>query len=129
MQPCILKIYPDGRVTLQTCLIVIKSHFFWSHSRTKMLTEFMKEIIMMYGINPKRVSLKFYCIFGCAGSSFLCRLLSIAVSRVYSPAVVCRLLIAVASLAAAPSLWSTGSAVVVHGLSCSTACSSWGFGY
>ena len=77
-----------------------------------MLTEFMKEIIMMYGINPKRVSLKFYCIFGCAGSSFLCRLLSIAVSRVYSPAVVCRLLIVVASLAAAPSLWSTGSAVV-----------------
>ena len=58
----------------------------------------------------------------------------VAVSRGYSLVAVCRLLTAVASLmehgfehpqasvVAAPGLWSTGSKVVVHGLSYSVAC-------
>lgn len=53
LQPGILQIYPNGTVTLQSCLILIKSYFFWPHSLTNMLTEFMKEIIMMYSTNSK----------------------------------------------------------------------------
>ena len=34
----------------------------------------------------------------------------------------CRLLVVVVSLVGAPRLWSTGSVVVAHGLSCSMAC-------
>ena len=65
-------------------------------------------------------------VFGCAGSSLLCRLSSSCSGlasrcssffccRALSPAVR-------ASGVAAPRLWGTGSVVVVHGLSCSVAC-------
>ena len=46
----------------------------------------------------------------------------VVVSRGYSVVVVPRILIAVASLVAAPELWSTGSVAVVYGLSSSEAC-------
>ena len=46
----------------------------------------------------------------------------VVVSRGYSVVVVPRILIAVASLVAAPGLWSTGSITVVYGLSSSEAC-------
>ena len=52
----------------------------------------------------------------CAGFS------PVVTSRGYSLVVVPRILIAVASLVAAPGLWSTGSIAVVYGLSCSEAC-------
>ena len=74
-------------------------------------------------------------IFGCAGSSLLCRLSLVAVNRGCSLVLVHWLLIAVASLVAEYKLYgtrasivaasgpqSTGSIVVVHGLSCFTAC-------
>ena len=73
-------------------------------------------------------------IFGCAGSSLLCRLSLVAVNRGCSLVLVHWLLIAVASLVAEHKLYgtwasivatsgpqSTGSIVVVHGLSCFTA--------
>lgn len=47
MQPCILKIYPEGSMALQSCLILIKSYFFWPHYLINMLTESIKEIIIM----------------------------------------------------------------------------------
>ena len=50
------------------------------------------------------------------------RLSLVAASGAYSLAVVCRLLIVVASLVVAQGLWSTGSAVVAHELSCPAAC-------
>ena len=46
----------------------------------------------------------------------------VAVSRGYSLLVVHRHLIAVASLVAAPRLWSTGSVVMARRLSCSATC-------
>ena len=69
-------------------------------------------------------------IFGCPGSSLLCRLSLVAVSRGYSLAVVCGLLIPVASLVVGPGLKARGlqelqrkgAGVVVHRLSCSVAC-------
>ena len=57
--------------------------------------------------------------FGCAGSPLLRGFLPSCSERGYSLVVLFRLLVAVTSLAVAPS---AGSIVVVHGLSCSTAC-------
>ena len=72
-------------------------------------------------------------IFVCVGFSWLLVLSPVLVSQGYSSVAVSGLLIAVASLVAgierarasvvaAPRLCSTGSIVVVHGLSCSGAC-------
>ena len=51
-----------------------------------------------------------------------CMGFSLVESRGYSLAAVHRLLTAVASLVAAPRLWSTGSAVVGHECNCSATC-------
>ena len=72
---------------------------------------------------------------GCAGSSLLRGLFLVAASRDVPLVVVHRLLIVVVSLVAkrglsgtqasevaVPRLWSSGSIVVTHGLSCSVAC-------
>ena len=71
-------------------------------------------------------------IFGCSGSSLLCCFSLVAMSRGYFLGAVLGLLIVVVSLVAEPGfracgfravvprLESTGSIVVVHGLSCST---------
>ena len=78
-------------------------------------------------------------IVGCAGSSLLHSLSLVVASRGYPLAVVCRLLVAlliaehrfwgsrasvrlVGLVVVTPRLQSTGSRVVVHGISCSTAC-------
>ena len=71
-----------------------------------------------------------FIYFGCAGSSLLCGLFPAALIGGFSLVGVCRLPIAMASLvgaqrpvlasvAAAPRLWSTGPIIVSHGLSCS----------
>ena len=72
-------------------------------------------------------------IFGCAGSLLLCGLLPSCLIGGLSLVGVCRLPIAVASLAvehrpvlasvaAAPRLWRTGAVTLSHGLSCSESC-------
>ena len=85
-------------------------HFTFAHETVAYAAAFLKKIL-------------FICFWLCwvilavlMGSSLA------AVSRGYSLLVVHRHLIAVASLVAAPRLWSTGSVVMARRLSCSAAC-------
>ena len=81
-----------------------------------------------------QVSFKEIFMYGCAGSLLLCGLSLVAASRGCSPAAVCRLLVAVASLVE-HRLWgvrasvvmehrlrSMGSVVMALWLSCPAAC-------
>jgi len=63
-------------------------------------------------------------IFGCAGPSWCVGLSVVVASRDCFLVVVCRLLIAMASLVAEHELWSAGSVPVVQRLSCPEACGS-----
>ena len=103
------------------------------------LGKFIPEWNRFYRSDPTRLC---FFIFGCAGSSLLCRLFSSCCERGCSLVDVLGLLIVVASLVAerglqgtqasvcpqvcsvivVPRLWSTSSAVVMHRLSCSMAC-------
>ena len=58
------------------------------------------QVLQLSGMIPLMTFVKRFFGFGCAGSSSLHRLFLVAVGGGYSPAAVCRLLIAAASLVA-----------------------------